>query len=393
VSLTVMQGWVRIWENGDRSGWHIDSGLVNGKMFTSTSTDQLGHTVYVEAHSASALMGDVILLIGAGQVGMPAPPNATTRGATNVAISASVAPNSNVMVGQRMSFSVSGPPQAVANCGWTNSGTAVGGYTTTVQNGTVIPLDRTNTTFQLYWIDGTFAGQDLNVTGRIQGVIPQARTFSYKVFRPRVDSLSATKTTANPEYFRYTGNLAYFWGFGNPADVPGIRFSGTTTMPAVGGGDIAFIQTANTYRHRTIDDPPLDGVHLSSGGNWVLDRRPGSTEPFYGEIGTRIPSGQTGSVNSDDSPGREETAGDLSFQDKTGFMDYLMFRPLGGGIWVTLAVNSWSIDWGINKNQGTWSLSNSTVPAVVSPTGMDWPVLPQWQDSTGAIVTRGWQPD
>jgi hypothetical protein len=409
LNLTIMQGWVRIWEHADRSGWHIDSGLINGKTFTSSSVDQLEHTVYVEAHSASALMGDVMLLIGAGQVGSPGPANATTRGATNVGITAAVVPNSNVLVGQRMSFSVSGPPQAVANCSWTNSGNAVAGYTTTLQNGKVTPWDRTNSQFQLYWIDGAFAGQDLTVTGTIQGLIPQARTFHYKVFKPLTGQvvstingpmntgLGAQRTTAVPPFTRFArpnGSIAVC--FGDPTGIDGVTFLGSTKTPASGGGELGLVQRTNFEIVYTLPippgqlGPPTIKLHTSH-NEFVLDARQGQATHLYNDINpTALAAGEWGIIpaGTGDSPGTNEDATYASIRITAFFEDFLVFNPdrQGNGIWVTLCKNTWNVSFTIVPvpGGGPWNIINPSDH--VNQTGANSTELPTWSTFSNAIL-------
>jgi hypothetical protein len=276
---------------------------------------------------------------------------------------------------------------------WINDGTLwlIGGnfvdnyyYQTLYPNGSLIytndPNYLTNEAAQVWWTSGDYAsppaytaffhevltfanGQKVNIgaSGKI------------KMFRPKVDF------TSEPPFIVALTTNGYL-SLGNN-DTNAMKFHSTITSTDF-SGNANWVQLIE----RTVTgDYPGDWLHSNTFGDYYLDN-----DPFYntegGDIGTppeHTPVGPNtnGIVRFFDTPGIQchwhYSPYTTTITDH--FKTYLVFKPTGDGIWVTLG----RVDWGwygqaFGYINGTWGLLDSSI---TSPTNTDTDEFPEYPDT------------
>jgi hypothetical protein len=153
-------------------------------------------------------------------------------------------------------------------------------------------------------------------------------------------------------------------------------------MPADFGGDIQLTQLINTDERVTADNEERTVGDLTSNDKFVLD----DPTPYAGTV-VHISAGQAGSLLDNtqtppqplsDTPGDTLDAGFRSVSVYNSYQLYLMYKPDGDSIWVTLGELDWH--WGgrtEKDDQGHW-LAATDVDVSKDPPSFDESKLPQW---------------
>jgi hypothetical protein len=303
-----------------------------------------------------------------------------------------------MLVGQRLSAEVFAEPAAMfpnKKVKWTlPDNDIVDGYSTTLTTGDSAPVpaaEKASSAVDFNWINGSFNGALKKVTAHVtSSAASRGAQVVFKVYRPRVDQFTSTKTSAVP----WINQVGVYIVFGLAND-QGVKIDGKATMPAVGGGDVSIFQMIDFKYSFTKDDGHNTKTKKSSNGSYVLDSAPDQTDaPYQNLISTANASAQA-SIHVDDVPGFAKQAVNKFTGLNARFEDYLMFKPDGAdSIWVSLRKNTWNVTFSASKDAlGAWTIDNPKSPVNVPPNGKETTQLPEWQTHSRAILNAAEVPD
>ncbi len=182
--------------------------------------------------------------------------------------------------------------------------------------------------------------------------------------------------------------------FGDPKGRHGIDFTGEVTTPEGGDGQIATVQRiCGGWDATTLYNQP---IRMGTGGGIVLDNEPDSSIPQNAV--TPIGGGSTGPIKDADSPyiSLGYVFGWLPLARVSvnmQFETYLMYKPAGASIWVTLQLLTWEIAGEAALSGGTsgsWVLVACSACSPTDPQGQPSTKLPEWANCFTNIIGAGW---
>ena len=254
------------------------------------------------------------------------------------------------------------------------------------------PTDRKSNSIAYYWINGG-ANLEVSCTASALGATWTEKAH-FTVNRP-VGTLNATTTTNSPPVNVITnldGSIALQYGTHTTNWIPkqeGIYFSFGVTTPTNGAGSFGYVQRVDgTLRRWQLDD--AGGTRQKMQATNVLD--------FAGAVVdsvTAIGNSDTQTNFFRDSPALfVYYPGVISCKWASGsdsFTGWLVYKPAGDAIWVTLRELHWSWSGGASKDtNGVWTLSSGYPPPPANPSSQESTDLPTWN---GATLTLPILPD
>ena len=317
--------------------------------------------------------------------------------------------NTTVVVGQHISLTnrLVGPPgktpPPMTNYQWTIPGDTVKQYIQIMSTETFTikedlgPSDRASNSVAYYWING---GTNMAVvsTATVSNKTLEAKAY-FSINRP-IGTLTATTTTNAPPVNVLTnsdGSIVLQYGTYDTPPVRkrvGIYFSFAVTAPTNptnAAGSFGYIQRVDSVTSRWRMDDENSTPWRKLGTN-VLDTDPGGT--IVNSL-TAVGNNETKTNFWADSPGFSLYYPDV-FSCKwatrsDNFTGWLVYKPAGDAIWVTLREVHWSWSGGASKDtNGVWTLSSGYPPPPANPSSEDSIDLPTWN---GATITLQKVPD
>ena len=256
---------------------------------------------------------------------------------------------------------------------WTIPGNRVKSYTANSTSATVTNLsadDLQQSTVSFYWVDGG-DGRTVTYTVTVNGQQYSAST-TFNVKRP---TSTLTATTNNSAGAIAVDNAPGFTAihFGVPSangGTPGIAFSKTCSEPSgFTGGSCCWMQVVGTTDRRKQKNDL--SCYQRSGSN-VCD--------------TNCP--YSGSATTEDTPLSQVDDQLLAASVDETYSMYLMYRPVGGGIWVPLRKVSWYWNAHAERDGDEWSLLSSGHPT--NPASSNCTTHPTWSGNfTGLTYISG----
>lgn len=290
-----------------------------------------------------------------------------------------------VMVGHKVDVEVvveAPPNQAVANVLWDVPLDTVKSYTRTKQKAEATELaanDLRHKAVTYYWV-GT-GGGSVGTTVKVSLVVGArafARSTHFIVWRPGAALDSPTTENDPPvDVGPNDINPGETLHFGTRAS-PGITWNGSVQTPAIGAGEIAYVQLIN-YKVGVVENGARS-AEASRG--FILDDDPGADagNPSY-EAAVAIGNNDNKPVSSNDSPAMILIP-ELSAAGRIDeFKTYLVYKPQGAdSIWVTLREVEWNWSGLATKDaQGNWQLAPGATSSK-NPPSKDSSTLPTWDD-------------
>jgi len=246
------------------------------------------------------------------------------------------------------------------------------------------PADYHSNSISYYWINGA-SSLPVQCTATVSNQTLKATAY-FTVNRP-VGTLTATTTTNSPPVdilYSADGSIDLQYGIRLRPPTPGeegIYLSFSVSTPTNGAGSFGYVQRVDsTLRRWRLDD----GTQWKKQGTNIID-----TDP----VGTIVNS-TTYVDNSDedatyfpDSPGFHlYSPGGFSSKwvsISDSFTGWLVYKPVGDSIWVTLRKLQWSWSGGASKDtNGSWTLSSGYSPPPVNPASQPSIELPTWNGAT-----------
>jgi hypothetical protein len=231
---------------------------------------------------------------------------------------------------------------------WTVAGKRIAYYAANQNSATVTPLsDLTSSSVSYYWLDG---GEGREV---VYAPIVNGHQFSVKTtFNVKTPSGQVYKATGTIGIDSPVQTLVEY---GEPADIPGVRFDLVTFSEPAGfaGGATAWWQVINSTERWRYD----------CGGAWLA----------AGSLLCDLPFPYSTDAYSDDSPGQVFESTSYYYAIDDTFSTYLMYKPTGSAaIWVPVVKEEWG--WHATTHHDIlWWLDSSRKD---EPSGSSWPDPP-----------------
>jgi len=185
-------------------------------------------------------------------------------------------------------------------------------------------------------------------------------------------TVGVTSSGSPPGYALYVGSL---------------ELTTCVEAPIYGDGEIAFTQLVNTAEVRNVlpkdrnsnNVPVLDGSHIYSAQSGTPAKSP-------------IQAENTALVEMNDAPNTILTPGNIGtatkYSRKDDYTFYVIYKPSGASIWVTLASGTWGWEGAVTKTGSVWTLDPGS-GKTKGPT-FNQPVssLPTWEANVSSLVWK-----
>jgi hypothetical protein len=227
---------------------------------------------------------------------------------------------------------------------------------------TIDPDQLTNSTTSCWYVDKPGGACSIGMSLQFANgqIVPIAAAGSFKVYKPTVNF------TPEPPFTPMVTN-----GLLELGDSGTGMMDFNATVQSKYSGNVNWTQLINRYG----EYGPLPLWYTTTHGSYWLD-----TSQFYNDEGnTRV--NPNGSIGFNDSPAIQSRLLYANMSDS--FQTYLVFKPDGDSIWVTLGMVNWGWSGDALYFTSGWELDSSSV---TSPTYTDSDAFPAWsQTYTGAL--------
>ena len=296
------------------------------------------------------------------------------------------------MVGNKIQLGLQTRPagRAIASPHWTVPGTRVKNYTQSTTAGVktdISAADLQARTVDYFWIDG--GSLSVQAAAQVAGAALTA-TATFNVQRPTVDHFAAVTSSVNLCVGTYLqpGTWQAAYSPSTAGGTVGCQWDARVTVPAIGGGNVAFTQRIRANRVFTNN---ANIARTWSSVVFVLDE--GAGIQYSGpQTVAHSASVTLNSRSYSDSPAIPLNVTDRDARSSESFELNLMYRSSeADSIWVTLSMLTWQWAGQSMRIGAPASVINNwnapTSPSLSATASSRSTTLPEWSTNYGAL---GW---